>query len=104
MSKANVLVELFFVQPDQIMCVRATPASVVDLNFSPPNWLGWMKLFVVTWNWILSLMTFSINLPSIFSSMMYLNDLDESYKGLLGLGMITIKDFWKWLGQYPKSI
>jgi len=98
MLKANILVELFFVQPDRMMCIRATPASVVDLNFSPPNWLGWMKLFVVTWNWILSLMTFLINFPSMFSSMMGLNDLGKSYKGLLGLGMITIKDLLKWLG------
>ena len=37
MSKAKVLVDLFLVQPDQMMCVRATPVSVIDLNFSPPN-------------------------------------------------------------------
>jgi len=40
MSKPNMLVELFFVQLNQMMCVSATPASVVDLNFSPSNWLG----------------------------------------------------------------
>jgi len=35
---------------------------------------------------------------------MGLNDLGKSYKGLLGLKMITIEDLLKWLGQYPKSI
>jgi len=104
MLKANMLVELFFIQPNWMMCIRATLALAVDLNFSPSNWLGWMKSFAVTWNWILSLMNFLINLPSVFSSMMGLNDLDELYKGLLGLGMIIIKDLLKWLGQYPKSI
>ena len=95
MLKANVLVELFFVQPDQMMCVRTTLASVVDLNFSPSNYLGWMKLFAVTWNWILSPITFSINLPSLFSSTIGLNDLGELYEGLLGLGIITVKDLLK---------
>jgi len=57
-----------------------------------------MKSFVATWNWILSLITFSINLPSMFSSIMGLNDLNELYEGLLGLGMITVEDLLKWLG------
>ena len=49
-------------------------------------------------------MTFSINLPSVFSITMGLNDLGESYKDLLGLEIIIINDLLKWLGQYPKSI
>ena len=43
-------------------------------------------------------MTFLINLPSVFSSTMGLNDLGESYKDLLGLEMIIIDDLLKWLG------
>jgi len=35
---------------------------------------------------------------------MGLNDLNELYEGLLGLGMITVEDLLKWLGQYPKLI
>ena len=49
-------------------------------------------------------MTFLINLPSMFSSTMGLNDLGELYEDLLGLGMIIIDDLLKWLGQYPKLI
>ena len=37
MSNARMLVVLFLTQPDRTMCVRATPASVVDLNLRPPN-------------------------------------------------------------------
>jgi len=55
-----------------------------------------MKLFAATWNWILFPMTFLINLSSVFSSMMGPNDLGESYEGLLGLGIITIKDLNGW--------
>jgi len=37
MSNARVLVERYFIHSEWMMCVRATPASVVDLNFKPPN-------------------------------------------------------------------
>ena len=37
MSKANVLVEVFLVQPKQMICIRVTLASMVDLNFSLSN-------------------------------------------------------------------
>jgi len=32
-----MLVEVFLVQPEQMICIRVTPASMVDLNFSPFN-------------------------------------------------------------------
>ena len=32
------------------------------------------------------------------------NDLGESYDILLGLGMMTIDNTLKWVGQYPKLI
>ena len=37
MSKAKMLVVLFLTQPDQITCISAIPASVVDLNLRPSN-------------------------------------------------------------------
>jgi len=37
-------------------------------------------------------MTFSINLPSMFNKTMGLNDFGESYKALLGLGIIMNDD------------
>jgi len=37
MSKARVLVEMFLTQPERMMCIRAIPTSIVDLNFRPPN-------------------------------------------------------------------
>jgi len=61
-----------------------------------------MKSLVATWNCILSLITFSINLLSMFSRTMGLSNLGESYKDLLSLGITTIDDLLKWLGQYPK--
>ena len=100
--KARVLVEQFLVHPNQIICVRVTSASMVDLNFRPPNWLGWIKLLLTMWNCNLSPITFSISFPRVLSKTISLNDLGKSYDGLLGLGMITIDDILKWFGQYPK--
>jgi len=102
MLKTKVLIERFLTQPKQMMCIRATPTSVVDLNFNPPSWLRWMKLFAATWNWSLSPMTFLISLPNILRSMIGWNDLGWSYDYLLGLGMTTVDNFLKWLGQYPR--
>jgi len=95
---------LYITGLDWIICIRVTPASMVDLNFRPPNWLGWMKSLVTTWNWILSSMTFSISLFKVLSKTIGLNDLGESYDDLFGLGMITVDDLLKWFGQYPKSM
>jgi len=45
MSKVRVLVVLPFDHPEHIMWVSTMPASLVDLNFNPLSWLGWMKLY-----------------------------------------------------------
>jgi len=49
-------------------------------------------------------MTFLINLPTMLSKTIGLNNLEESYEDLLGLGITTVVDFLKWDGQYPKSM
>ena len=49
-------------------------------------------------------MIFSISFPRVLSKTIGLNDLGKSYDDLFGLGMITIDDLLKWLGQYPKSM
>ena len=58
-----------------------------------------MKSLATTWNWILSPITFLINLPSILSKTIGLNDFGESYDVLLGLEIIIVDDLLKWLGQ-----
>ena len=58
-------------------------------------------IFDKAWNWSLSPMTFSINLPSVFKSMIGLNIFGMLYKGLLGLEMIINVDVLKYDGQYP---
>jgi len=50
MSKARVLVDRFLTQPVQMIYVNAIPISIVDLNFRPPSWLGWMKSFAAIAN------------------------------------------------------
>jgi len=104
MLNAKVLVGRFFDQPNLMMWVRVTPASVVNLNFNLPSWLGWMKSLAVMWNWILSLMTFLISLPSMFSRTIGLKNLGKLYNNLFGLEIIIVVDFLKWFGQYPKLI
>ena len=49
-------------------------------------------------------MTFSINLPSIFSRIIGLKDLGILYDALLGFGIMIVVKVLKWLGQYPTSI
>ena len=51
MSNARVLVIRFLAYPERIIWVSATPVSIVDLNFKPPSWLGWIKLLDIVWNW-----------------------------------------------------
>ena len=82
-----------------MMWVRVTLVSVVDLNFKPSSWLRCKKLFEAVKNWNLSPMTFLISFPRMLSKMISLNDLEESYNILLGLGMTTIVDLLKWEGQ-----
>ena len=99
-----MLVFLFLNQPDRIIWVRVIPASVVDLNLRLPNWLEWMKLFLMMWNWSLSAMTFLISLPIVLRRTMGWKNLGWSYVGLFGLGIITVEECLKWLGQCPKSM
>ena len=101
-SKAKILVEMFLTQPECMICIRATPASVLDLNFSPSSWLRWMKLFAMIWNWSLLPITFSMSLPIVLRSMIGQNNLGWSYDYLLGLWMTTIIDLLKWAGQWPR--
>ena len=49
-------------------------------------------------------MTFLISLPNMLSSTIGLNNLEESYNVLLGLGIMTVVDLLKWEGQNPKFI
>jgi len=87
-----------------MICVRTIPTSVIDLNFKPPSWLRWIKLFDAVRNWSLLPMTFLIDLPNVLSRTIGLNDLGKLYDSLLGLGMTTIIDLLKWDGQNPRSI
>ena len=104
MSKAKKLVDMFLIYPIQMKWVRAIPVSVVDLNFSPPSWLWWIKSLDMTWNWSLSPITFSISFPSVLRSTIGLKDLGESYAALLSFEIKIVIKFLKWLGQYPISI
>ena len=83
------------------MCVSVTPTSVVDLNFNPPSWLGWMKLLAAIMNWSLSPITFLTSLPIVLSRTIGLKDLGVSYDFLFSLGMMTVVDLLKCEGQYP---
>ena len=60
-------------------------------------------VFDKAWNLSLSLITFSINLPSVFKSTIGLNIFGVSYKVLLDLGMIINMDVLKYDSQYPNS-
>ena len=99
-----MLVVLFLTHPEQITWVSVTSASEVNLNLRPPSWLGWMKLFLTTWNWSLSVMTFSISFPKVFRRTMGQKDLGLSYACLFGFGMMMVEDCLKWLSQCPKLI
>ena len=94
----------FFTQPAQIVWVRATPASVVDLNLRLPSWLRWIKSFDAVLNWSLSPMTFLMSLPTVLRRTIGLNNLGESYNFLFGLDITTVVDILKCDSQYPKLI
>ena len=104
MLKARVLVNMFLTYPDLTIWVSAISASIIDLNLRPPSWLGWMKLFAAILNWNLSPITFSMSLPTVLRRTIGLNDLDESYKFLFSLEMMTVVNFLKCKGQYPNLI
>ena len=79
--------------------VRATPVSMVDLCFSPPSWHWWAKLFDIEWNWSLFPIIFLNNLPKVLRRTIEWKYLEVSYDNLFSLGIITIVDVLKWLGQ-----
>ena len=102
--KLRVLVVNFLIQPVQIMCVSATPTSVIDLNFNSSSWLGWIKLLAAVMNWSFSPITFAISLSIVLSRTIGLKDLGVSYDFLFSLGMTTVVDLLKCKDQYPNSI
>ena len=101
-SKARVLVVLPFVHPEWMMWVSTIPALFVDLNFKLLSWLGWMKLLDMTMNWSLSAITFSTSLPRVFKRTIGWNAFGLLYDILFGLGMTTVVEILKYLGQWPR--
>ena len=99
-SKAKVLVVLPFTHPDRTMWVSAMLASAVDLNLRPPSWLGWTKLLDATMNWSLLAITFLTSFPRVLRSTIGRNAFGLSYEDLFGLGMTTVVDTLKYLGQW----
>ena len=49
-------------------------------------------------------MTFSMSLPTVLRRIIGLNNLEELYDFLFGLGITTVVDILKCDGQYPKLI
>ena len=84
--------------------VRTTLASVVNLCSKSPNWLPWIKLLEIVWNWRQSPIIFSKSFPIVFKRTIGRYNLGKSYTVLLDLGIMTIVNNLKWDGQYPKSI
>ena len=95
----RVLVVLPFDHPDQMIWVSTVPASLVDLNFKPPSWLGWIKLLDTTVNCIHSAITFSTSLPRVLRRTMGRNTFGLSYDVLFSLGMTIVVEILKYLGQ-----
>ena len=104
MSNTRVLVVRFLAHPKWIIWVSAIPASIVDLNFKPPSWLGWIKLLDIMWNWRHLPIIFSTSFPIVLRRMIGQYNLGESNIALLGLGMTTLVEVLKWVGQCPNSI
>ena len=77
MSNTRILVVRFLTYPGHMMWVSATPASVVDLNFRPPSWLGWIKLLEIIWNWRHSPIIFSKRFPIVLRRIIGWYDLGE---------------------------
>jgi len=95
MSKVRVLVVLPFDHPERIMWMSTMPASLVDLNFNPLSWLGWMKLLDATMNCIHSAITFSTSLLRVLRRTMGRNAFGLSYNDLFSLGMTTVEEVLK---------
>jgi len=97
MLKARVLVILFLIQSDWIKWVSMTLVSDINLCLSPLNWLGWIKLFKIEWNWSQLLMTFLISFSMVLSRTMSLKDLEELYDSLdmkMNIEVLKCKDQW----------
>ena len=77
---------------------------MVDLYLRPPNWLWWIKLLEIVWNWRHSPIIFSKSFPIMLRRTISQYDLGESYTDLLGLGITIVVEVLKWDGQCPKSI
>jgi len=102
MSNARELIDFPLAYPEWMIWVRTMLAFMVDLNFNPPSWLGWIKLLLMTVNWSLSAITFSMSLPNVLRRKIGQNAFGWSYKDLLGLSMIIMDKTLKYFGQYPK--
>ena len=104
MLNANMLIMRFLIYSDLIKWVRVMFVSEVDLYLKPPNWHGWIKLLDIEENYNLSPIIFSKSLLVVLSSTMGRNNLGKSYDILLGLGIMTVDNILKWVGQCPKLI
>jgi len=104
MSSAKMLVWSFLTHSIWIKWVRKIPTSVIAHCLSLPSWLEWMNFLKIAWNWSLSPMNFSINLPNIFRRTIGWNILKESYEALLGLEMMIVNNILKYNGQCSKLI
>ena len=104
MSNARVLVIRFLTYHEWMIWVRTTPASIVDLCLRPSNWLWWIKLLEIVWNWRHSPIIFLKSFPIMLRRTIGRYNLGESYVNLLGLGITIVVEVLKWDGQCPKSI
>ena len=86
--------------PVWIKYVKTISASIVEHCLRIPSWQEQIIFFDKAWNWSLSLINFSINLPNIFKRIISLNIFGVSYEVLLGLGMIIDMDVLKYDSQY----
>jgi len=100
MSNAIMLVWHCLSHPAWIICIRYTPASVVDLCLMPPSWLGSRKPLAVIWNYSLLLTTFLTSLPVVLRRTMGWKELSMLCNILFGLGMTMELTNLKWEGQY----
>ena len=95
-SKAIVLVYKFFTQPDQMMWVKVTLASVEEQYLRPPSWQRWTKLLEIDKNWSHSPIIFSNIFLVVLSKTIGQNDFVELYDILFSLGIIIVVDVLKW--------
>ena len=104
MLNARVLVVRFLAHPEQIIWISATPASMVDHNFKSLSWLKWIKLLDIMWNWRYLPIIFSTSFPIVLRRIIGWYDLEELNIALLGLGMTTVVEVLKWVGQCSSSM